>query len=89
MAGYFNVRKIGDITDDILDGYWDWRNVFYITGEGKKRILANKNRVNAKTQSSNNIKKKFAYGTARAEASIINQFLNGVIEMLKATQQRY
>jgi integrase len=74
MAGYFNDRKIGDITDDILDGYWDWRNAFYITGEGKERILANKNRVNAKTQSSNNIKKKFAYGTARAEASIINQF---------------
>ena len=74
MAGYFNDRKIGDITDDILDGYWNWRNAFYITGEGKERILANKNRVNAKTQSSNNIKKKFAYGTARAEASIINQF---------------
>ena len=35
MAGYFNDRKIGDITDDILDGYWNWRNAFYITGEGK------------------------------------------------------
>ena len=35
MAGYFNDMKIGDITDDILDGYWDWRNAFYITGEGK------------------------------------------------------
>ena len=74
MAGYFNDRKIGDITDNIVDGYWKWRNAFYITGEGKERILANKNRVKAKTQTSNNIKEKFAYGTAKAEASIINQF---------------
>ena len=74
MAGYFNDMKIGDITDDKLDEYWDWRNAFYITGEGKERILANKNRVNAKTQSSKNIKKKFAYGSAKVEASLINQF---------------
>jgi len=74
MAGYFNNMKIGDITDDKLDEYWDWRNAFYITGEGKERILANKNRVNAKTQSSKNIKKKFAYGSAKVEASLINQF---------------
>ena len=57
MAGYFNNMKIGDITDNKLDEYWDWRNAFYITDEGKERILANKNRVNAKTQSSKNIKK--------------------------------
>ena len=74
MEGYFGDMKIANITDDIVNGYWDWRNAFYITGAGKDRILANKNRVNAKTQSSNNIKKKFEYGTAKAEASLINQF---------------
>lgn len=74
MQGYFGDMKIANITDDIVNGYWDWRNAFYITGAGKDRILANKNRVNAKTQSSNNIKKKFEYGTAKAEASLINQF---------------
>ena len=76
MAGYFNDMKISDITDDKLDSYWDWRNAFYITGEGKERILANKNRVNAKSKSSKNIKKKFAYGTAKVEASLINQFFD-------------
>jgi len=80
---------IGDTTDEKLDKYWDWRNAIYITGEGKERILANKNRVNAKIQSSNNIKKKFAYGMARVETSIINKFFIGVIQMLKATQKRY
>ena len=80
MACYFNDMKIGDITDDILDGYQDSRNSFYITGEGKEMILANKNRVNAKTQSSNNIKKKFSYGTVRGEASVINKFFLLVLQ---------
>ena len=36
------ITIITEITDDVLTGYWDWRNAFYLTGEGKDRILANK-----------------------------------------------
>jgi len=74
MEGYFGNMKIGEITDEIAEGYWDWRNAFYTTGIGKERIFANENRINAKTKTSKNIKTKFAYGTAKVEASLINQF---------------
>ena len=74
MQSYFGDKKITEITDDVLTGYWDWRNAFYITGEGKDRILANKNRVKAKTRESRNIAINMSYGTARSEASIINMF---------------
>ena len=74
MQSYFGDKKITEITDDVLTGYWDWRNAFYITGEGKDRILANKNRATAKTRESRNIAINMSYGTARSEASIINTF---------------
>ena len=63
MQGYFGDKKITEIKDDVLTGYWDWRNAFYITGEGTDRILANKNRVNAKTRESRNIAINMRYGT--------------------------
>ena len=38
MHSYFGDKRIAEITDDVAAGYWDWRNAFYITGEGKNRI---------------------------------------------------
>ena len=31
-----------EIDDGTIRGYWKWRNDFYITGEGKDRLLLNK-----------------------------------------------
>jgi len=58
-----------------LDSYWTFRERFYTEGEGKNRIELNEKRINAKSISSRNIKKKPSYGTLRAEASIVNEFL--------------
>ena len=74
MQGYFGDKRIAEITDDVVAGYWDCRNAFYITGEGKDRILANKNGANAKTRESRNQAIYMSYGTARSEASIIKMF---------------
>ena len=74
MHGYFGDMKVSEITEAELEGYWDYRRDYYIKGAGKELMASNKNRVNAKTQTSRNIKVRFSYGTARAEASVINQF---------------
>tara|TARA_B100000965_G_C19600354_1_gene762250 strand:+ start:2768 stop:4210 length:1443 start_codon:yes stop_codon:yes gene_type:complete len=75
MDGYFGNMKIAEIDDSTIRGYWRWRNDFYVTGEGKDRLLLNKNRAHAKSKVSRNIAIDFSYGTARAEASIINMFM--------------
>ena len=76
MRGYFGDKRIAEITDDVIAGYWDCRNAFYITGEGKDRILANKNRASATTRESRNIAINMSYGTARSEAGIIKMFFS-------------
>ena len=50
------------------------QKAFFITGEGKDRILANKNRANAKTRESRNIAINMSYGTARSETIIKKMF---------------
>ena len=74
MHGYFGDMKVSEITEAELEGYWDYRRDYYVKGAGKELMASNKNRVNAKTQTSRNIRVRFSYGTARAEASVINQF---------------
>ena len=76
MDGYFGEHKVSELTDTVIEGYWNYRLGFYTWGDGVGRSEVNKNRNGgSKTTSSNNIKPQPSYGTLRAEASIINEFL--------------
>ena len=75
LKGHFGNLEITQLRQVQLDKYWKYREDFYIDGEGKGRLIVNENRISAKTKSSNNIKIKPRYGTLRAEASIVNEFL--------------
>lgn len=74
MDGYFGDKPIANITDEFVDGYWQYRLSYYTTGAGKERKNANTKRLNAKSRTSHNIKVNPSYATLKAEASIINEF---------------
>ena len=75
MEGYFGHHFISNLNDEIVEGYWNYRKGFYIWGDGKERMHLNDRRIGAKSKTSKNIKPKPKFGTFRAEASIINEFL--------------
>ena len=74
MGGYFGNLYISTLTDEIVDGYWEYRKGFYVSGEGKGRSELNDRRLGSKTTSSKNINPRPKFGTLRAEASILNEF---------------
>jgi integrase len=75
LKGHFGNIDITALRQKTIDGYWNYRASFYIDGEGKDRLVVNEKRISAKSKTSNNIRIKPKYGTLRAEASIINEFL--------------
>jgi len=75
LKQHFGKLEMTQIRQKQLDSYWQYRENFYTHGEGKYRKELNEKRINAKTKTSRNIKEKPSYGTLRAEASIINEFL--------------
>lgn len=74
MEGYFGQHYLNNITDDIVEGYWNYRKGFYLWGDGKDRQELNARRIGSKSKSSKNINPKPKFGTLKAEASIINEF---------------
>jgi len=74
MDSYFGDKKVSELNEEFIDGYWEHRKKFYTTGEGKERTVVNKNRNGSKSTSSKNINPNPAYGTLRAEASVLNEF---------------
>lgn len=75
LKGHFGNLEITQLRQVQLDKYWKYREDFYLDGEGKQRLVVNEKRISSKTKTSNNIKVKPSYGTLRAEASIVNEFL--------------
>ena len=75
LKGHFGNLEVTQLRQKQIDNYWKYRENFYVDGEGKDRLIVNEKRIGSKTKTSNNIKIKPKYGTLRAEASIINEFM--------------
>ena len=75
LVGHFGKLDLSAIKQKQIDAYWDYRASFYVGGEGVGRAEGNLKRLTAKSKTSRNIKVKPSYGTLRAEASIVNEFL--------------
>jgi integrase len=75
LKGHFGNLEVTQLRQKQIDNYWKYMENFYVDGEGKDRLIVNEKRIASKTKTSNNIKIKPKYGTLRAEASIINEFL--------------
>jgi hypothetical protein len=77
---YFGDKKLDQVTSDFADGYWVWRQDFWINGVGAKRIDKNPRRRNAKSQGSHNAKKSPSNKTLQMEQVSLNQFFRWVFE---------
>ena len=82
LKPYMGKKRLSDLTQRFVEDYWEWRLAYWGTDEGKQRISYNPKRgknPKAKSQSSNNVKRRPAYNTLRAEASLVNEVLKAAV----------
>lgn len=80
LTGYFGRKNISDLTKRFADGYWNYRQNFWNSAEGQRRIENNKARAGAKTFSSHNVAKAPSFATLKAEASLVNEMLRAAVD---------
>lgn len=80
ISDYVGHRNIAELNKQFMDGYWQHRTEFWTSETGKRRAVFNEKRLHAKTTSSHNAKEKPAFATLRMEASLINEFLQAVVD---------
>lgn len=71
---YFGDKRLGEITEDFANGYFDFRKRYWVDGDGVESIEYNRRRKGMKTHSTHNAKKIVSFTTLRMEQSALNQF---------------
>jgi integrase len=75
---YFGPKKLTEITNEVANGYWNFRRRYWVDGDGVNQISYNRRRRGLKTHSTHNAKKIVSFTTLRMEQSALNQFFTYV-----------
>jgi len=76
---------LNDIDTNFAFGYWQWRQSYWQTDEGKRRITYNRKRKDAKSTTTNNAKKTPSAKTLKMEQSALNQIFYNAYQLGRMT----
>jgi hypothetical protein len=76
FQAYFGDKRLGEITEEFSNAYFDWRKRYWVDGDGVESIEYNRRRKGMKTHSTHNAKKDVSFTTLRMEQSALNQFFS-------------